>query len=167
MVGDWVRKYPETAKKVKEAGHEIGTHSNTHPHVNNLSYEQNAEEIRESVNTIKQVTGADVKLYRPPYGEYNDVVIKVSNELGYIPIQWSLDTLDYTKLTGEQMWKRLENKISAGDIILMHNGAEHTADSLDMIIQNVKNKGFEIVPVSQIVYTENYSIDVNGTQRQN
>ena len=93
MVGDWVKKYPEAAKKVKEAGHEIGTHSNTHPHVNNLDYEKNANELKESAKIIKETTGAEVKLYRPPYGEYNDTVIKVANENGYIPIQWSLDTL--------------------------------------------------------------------------
>lgn len=166
MVGDWVKKYPEAAKKVKEAGHEIGTHSNTHPHVNNLDYEKNANELKESAKIIKETTGAEVKLYRPPYGEYNDTVIKVTNENGYIPIQWSLDTLDYTKITGEQMWERLKNKITAGDIILMHNGTEHTADSLDMIIKNIKSSGFEVARVSDIIYTENYTIDTNGTQRR-
>lgn len=167
MVGDWVKKYPEAAKKIKEAGHEIGTHSNTHPHVNNLDYEKNAYELRESAKIIKETTGTDVKLYRTPYGEYNDTVIKVANENGYIPIQWSLDTLDYTKLTGEQMWDRLKNKLTSGDIILMHNGTEHTADSLDMIIKNIKNTGFDVVRVSDIIYTENYTIDVNGVQKKN
>ena len=165
MVGDWVKKYPEAAKKVKEAGHEIGTHSNTHPHVNKLSYEQNVLEIEQSVKLIKETTEADVKLYRPPYGEYNDTVIKSANETGYFPIQWSLDTLDYTNLTGEQMWDRLKNRLSSGDIILMHNGAKHTADSLDMIIKNIKSNGYEIVPVSELIYTDNYTIDVNGTQK--
>ena len=74
MVGDWVKKFPEAAKKIKEAGHEIATHSNTHPHVNQLSYEENVKEIQDSVKLIKDITGADVKLYRPPYGEYNDTV---------------------------------------------------------------------------------------------
>ncbi len=166
MVGDWVKKYPESARKIKEAGHEIGTHSNTHPHVKDLDYEKNALELSESVKIIRETTGAEVKLYRPPYGEYNDTVIKVANENGYIPIQWSLDTLDYTKLTGEQMWNRLKNKISTGDIILMHNGTEHTADSLDMIIKNIKNKGFDVVRVSDIIYKEDYVIDVNGVQKR-
>ena len=87
MVGDWVKKYPEAAKKVKEAGHEIGTHSNTHPHVNNLDYEKNANELKESAKIIKETTGAEVKQYRPPDGEYNDTAVKGSNENGYIPKQ--------------------------------------------------------------------------------
>ena len=165
MVGDWVKKFPEAAKKIKEAGHEIATHSNTHPHVNQLSYEENVKEIQDSVKLIKDITGADVKLYRPPYGEYNDTVIKSANDKGLIPIQWSLDTLDYTNLTGTQMWERLEGKLSNGDIILMHNGAKHTADSLEMIIQSINKKGYKIVPVSELVYHENYIIDINGTQK--
>ena len=165
MVGDWVKKFPEAAKKIKEAGHEIATHSNTHPHINQLSYEENVKEIQDSVKLIKDITGADVKLYRPPYGEYNDTVIKSANDKGLIPIQWSLDTLDYTNLTGTQMWERLEKKLSNGDIILMHNGAKHTADSLEMIIQSINKKGYKIVPVSELVYHENYIIDINGTQK--
>ena len=165
MVGDWVKKYPESAKKIKEAGHEIASHSNTHPHVNNLSYEENVEEIKESVDIINNITGAEVKLYRPPYGEYNDNVIKSANDSGYIPIQWSLDTLDYTNLTGQQMWNRIENKLTSGDIILMHNGTEHTADSLGLLIENIHKKGYEIVTVSDLIYHENYIIDINGVQK--
>ena len=65
------------------------------------------------------------------------------------------------------MWNRIKDKISSGDIILMHNGTEHTADSLDMIIKNIKEKGFNLVTVSDLIYKENYSIDVNGKQIQN
>ncbi len=165
MVGEWVKKFPEAAKKIKEAGHEIASHSNTHPHVTQMTYEQNVQEIEESIKILQDTTGATVKLYRPPYGEYNDTVIQAANDKGLIPIQWSLDTLDYTNLTGEQMWKRIEGKLSNGDIILMHNGTTHTADSLEMILQNVKNKGYEIVPVSDLVYHENYIIDINGIQK--
>ena len=102
MVGDWVDKYPEAVKKIYEAGHEIGSHSNTHPHVNNLSSEKNLEEIQLSVNKLERITGNKTTLYRAPYGEYNDTVIKTAQENGYITIQWNLDTLDYKGLTGEE-----------------------------------------------------------------
>ena len=62
------------------------------------------------------------------------------------------------------MWERIEPKLENGSIILMHNGTENTANSLDMIITNIKNKGFTIVPVSELIYKENYSIDNNGMQ---
>ncbi len=164
MVGDWVDKYPDAVKKIYEAGHEIGSHSNTHPHVNNLSSEKNLEEINLSVDKIEKITGHKTNLYRAPYGEYNNTVIKTAQENGYYPIQWNLDTLDYTGLTGNEIWNRLNNKIKAGDIILTHNGTKHTADSLDMLIKNIKQKGFEVVKISDLIYKNNYTIDSNGMQ---
>ena len=164
MVGDWIDKYPEAVKKIYEAGHEIGSHSNTHPHVNKLSAEKNLEEIQLSVNKIEKITGSKTNLYRTPYGEYNDTVIKTAQENGYYPIQWNLDTLDYEGLTGEEMWNRIKDKLENGSIILSHNGTKHTADSLDMLIKNIKNKGYEIVKVSDLIYKENYSIKNDGTQ---
>ena len=166
VVGDWLDKYPEAAKKIAEAGNEIASHSKTHPKVANLSYEENVKEIKESVEKIEKITGQKTTLYRPPYGEYNNTVISAAQDNGYKVIQWNLDTLDYTGLTGDKMWKRIE-KAKAGDIILSHNGTEHTADSLDMIIKNIKQKGLEIVKVSDLIYKENYEINFNGTQIKN
>ena len=167
MVGEWIDKYQEAAKKIYEAGHEIANHSDTHKHVNNLSYEENVEEIKKANEKIKNITGKENILYRAPYGEYNNTVVKAAKENGYIPIQWNLDTLDYTGLTGEEMWKRLDKKLKNGDIILSHNGTVHTADSLDMLIKNIKKKGFEIVKVSDLIYEDNYKININGTQIKN
>ena len=167
MVGDWIDKFPDAAKKIYEAGHEIASHSNTHPHVNNLSYEENVSQIENSNEKIEKITGKKTMLYRAPYGEYNDTVIKAAEENGYKTIQWSLDTLDYTGKTGEEMWQRMKNKIKEGDIILSHNGTNHTADSLDMLIKNIKSKGFEVVTVSNLIYKDNYTININGTQIKN
>lgn len=166
MVGDWIEKYPEAVQKIYQAGHEVASHSDTHPHVNNLSYEKNIEEIEKSNDKIEKIIGSRTQIYRAPYGEYNNTVIQAAQDKGYYTIQWSLDTLDYTGLTGEQMWQRLESKIKEGDIILMHNGTKHTADSLDMLIKNTKQKGLEIVKISDLIYKENAGIDANGEQYQ-
>ena len=164
IVGDWIEKFPDAVKKIYEAGHEIGTHSDTHPHVNNLSYEKNVEQLARSNEKIEKITGKKADLYRAPYGEYNDTVIKSAKDNGYYTIQWSLDTLDYTGLTGEEMWNRLNVKIKKGDIILMHNGTEHTADSLEYLINKIKEKNLEIVKVSDLIYKDNYYIDNTGMQ---
>lgn len=97
MVGDWIEKFPEAVKKISDEGHEIASHSNTHPHVNNLTYEQNIEEIEKSNDKIEQITGKRTNIYRTPYGEYNNTVIKAANDKGYYTIQWSLDILDYSR----------------------------------------------------------------------
>ena len=90
----------------------FGSHSDSHPHVNNLSYEKNIEEIEKSNDKIEKVIGSRTKLYRAPYGEYNNTVIKAATDKGYYTIQWSLDTLDYTGLTGDEMWNRLDKKLN-------------------------------------------------------
>ena len=168
MVGEWVDKYPEAVKKIYEAGHEIGSHSNTHPHVNNLSAEKNLEEINLSVNKIEKITGSKTTLYRAPYGEYNDTVIKTAQENGYYTIQWNLDTLDYEELTGEEMWNRIKNKLDKGSIILSHNGTKHTADSLDMLIKNIKRNN-PILSITSYLLKSciAYLIRTNSTRRIN
>lgn len=165
VVGDWIDKYPEALKKMSEAGHEIANHSNTHPHVNNLSYEKNVEQIKQCADKIEKITGKRSNLYRGPYGEYNNVVIKAAIEQKHTSIQWSLDTLDYSGITGEEMWSRLKDNLKDGDIVLMHNGTKHTADSLDKIIYNIKEKGLNIITVSELIYKENYTIDHAGMQK--
>lgn len=165
IVGDFANRYPEAVKKIAEAGHEIGNHSNTHPHVNQLSIEKNREEIEKCSKIIENITGKGTTLYRGPYGEYNDTVIKAAKSLGHIAIQWNIDTLDYSGLTGEQMWKRIKEKLTPGSIILSHSGTKHTADSLDMLLhQIIEENGYQVVTVSQLIYQENYVIDSNGTQ---
>lgn len=166
MVGDWVDKYPEYVKKISDNGHEIANHSNTHPHVNQLNIDKNIEQIKLCSEKIEKITGNKTTLYRGPYGEYNDTVISAANELKHTTIQWNLDTLDYTGLTGEEMWKRLDSKLSNGSIILSHNGTKHTADSLELLLHNIKEKGYEIVTVSELIYKDNYTIDANGMQKQ-
>ena len=105
-----------------------------------------------------------MNLYRAPYGEYNNTVIKAANDMNYYTIQWNLDTLDYSGLTGEQMWNRIKDKLNNGDIILSHNGTKNTADSLDGLIKNIKSQGFELLTVSELIYKDNYVIDNNGMQ---
>lgn len=167
MVGDWVQKYKEQVKQISDANQEIGNHSLSHPHVNNLSYDDNVKQILECSKMIEEITNKKVTLYRAPYGEYNNTVVKAARDNNHQIIQWSIDTLDYNSLTGTEMWKRIKDKLKPGSIVLMHNGTKHTAESLDMIIKNIKQEGYEIVPVSQLIYSDNYKIDVNGEQQMN
>lgn len=165
MVGDWVDRFPEAVKKIAESGHEIGNHSDTHPHVNQLSLEKNQAQIKTCADKIETLTGKKSTLYRGPYGEYNDTVIKAAELENHKTIQWSLDTLDYKGLTEQEMWNRLKDKLKNGSIILMHNGTAHTADALDKLIYNIQEKEYQIVPVSELIYSENYTIDSAGMQK--
>ena len=126
-----------------------------------MEYNKNLEQIQECSEKVKKIIGKETSLYRGPYGEYNDTVMEAVKDSNHIGIQWSIDSLDYKGLTEEQMWQRIEPKLENGSIILMHNGTENTALSLDGIITKIKEKGYEIVPVSDLIYKENYTIDNN------
>lgn len=136
-----------------------------HPHVNNLSFEKNVEQIKLCADKVEKITGKRTTLYRGPYGEYNDTVIKAATDQKHTTIQWSLDTLDYTGLTESEMWARLKDKLNPGSIILTHNGTKHTKEALDGLIYNIQQKGYNIVPVSNLIYNENYTIDNTGMQK--
>lgn len=94
MCGYWVEKYPEEVKKIAADGHDLGNHSATHPHMSQLSKEAIIKELQVAHKQVKDLTGVDMNLFRPPFGEYDNKVIEASEELGYYPIQWDVDTLE-------------------------------------------------------------------------
>ncbi len=98
MCGYWVDKYPEEVKKIAEAGHDLGNHSATHPHMSQLTKEQITEELTGAGNKVKELTGVEMDLFRAPFGEYTNDVISAAQECGYYTIQWDIEILD-TKLT--------------------------------------------------------------------
>ena len=93
MTGEWVEKYPECVKTLVEKGHDLGNHSTTHPDMTKLSKEKQKEQILKVHDAVKELTGYEMELFRPPYGAYNNEVIKTCYEVGYYPIQWDVDTL--------------------------------------------------------------------------
>ena len=113
---------------------------------------------------IKAITEEGIKFYRGPYGEYNNTVISVAEELGMKVIQWNIDTLDYEGKTSDEMCKRISKNIREGSIILMHNDTKYTASGLQQIIDTINSLGYEIVPLEELIYFENYEINHEGRQ---
>ena len=145
---------------------EVGNHSDTHAHVNKMSYGENLEDMTKCNDKISMLTGNEVKFYRGPYGEYNNTVITVADELGMKVIQWDIDTLDYKGKTPDEMCERIKKGIRNGSIILMHNDTKYTADGLQQIIDYINSLGYEIVPLDELVYNESYEINHEGRQIQ-
>ncbi len=94
LCGYWVDKYPEEVQKIADGGHDLGNHSATHPHMSQLSKEDIAKELQGCHNAVKELTGIDMQLFRPPFGEYNNTVIEAATENGYYTIQWDVDSLE-------------------------------------------------------------------------
>lgn len=169
LCGYWIDKYPDEVKKIYQGGHDIGNHSNTHPHGAQLSLEENKKEIMAVHEKVKALLGIDMNLYRPPFGEYNDTVITAANECNYFPVQWDIDSLDWKEFGVEHEINQVLNHkhLGNGSIILFHNDTKYTPDALDTIIKGLKTKGFEIVPISELIHKENYYMDHEGRQRLN
>ncbi len=160
----WTTKYPEFVEKIVAAGHEIGTHSRTHPYMSKLTKEQIIDELTTSSQAIEQRTGQKVTLFRPPYGDYDNLLIDTCKEMGLYPIQWDVDSLDWKNLSATEIAMRVINGTKNGSIILCHNNGLHTAEALPLIFSTLKNRGYTFVPISQLIYEKDYYIDHNGRQ---
>lgn len=166
MTGGWVESYPDDVKRIHEAGHDLGNHSENHKHMSQLSTEQRTEELMKVHNKVKELTGVEMNLFRPPYGDYNDGVIKDATANGYHTIQWSVDSLDWKDYGVDSIVQTVtEHKaMGNGAIVLCHNGAKYTAQALDTLITTLKDKGYEFVPISQLIYEDNFHMDHTGKQ---
>ena len=164
LVGFWVDDYPEKVKAINDAGIEIGCHSDTHPDMVKLSATEMKQELEANISKITALTEKEVKLFRPPFGSYNNTLISTCEELNLIPIQWDVDTLDWKGLSAFEMAKRVTDNVKNGSIILMHNNSENILEGLRLILDRLKLSGYRVTSVGDLVYKENYTIDRNGVQ---
>lgn len=169
MTGGWVENYPEDVKKIQAAGHDLANHSENHKNMSQLTDNECQEELMKVHNKVKELTGVEMNLFRPPYGDYDDHVITNAKNCGYYTIQWSVDSLDWKDYGVESIIKTVtEHKnLCNGAIILMHNGAKYTAQALPTVIEKLQADGYQIVPISELIYKDNYHLDVTGRQIQN
>ncbi len=166
LVGFWVDKYPEMVKAIDEAGLEIGTHSNTHPDMAKLGAESVKKELETSMNKITSLINKDVKVFRPPYGSYNNTLLTICDELGLKAIQWDVDSLDWKGLSAGEVTSRVMQKAKNGSIILMHNNADHVVDSTRLTLDWLTKSGYKVTSVGELIYESDYHIDANGVQHK-
>ena len=150
MTGGWVTDNPDCVKELVKRGHDLGNHSEHHYDMTTISQSEKESELKSVHDKVKELTGYEMFLFRPPYGAYDNEVIKTAYALNYYPIQWSVDSLDW--------------KDGPGAIILCHNGAKYTADALDTMLTNLEDQGYTIVPISELIMRENYHMDATGKQ---
>lgn len=169
MVEFWTKKHPDYVEKIFSAGHEIGTHSATHPYMSKLDETAIKKELNSSTQAIESITGKKVEVFRPPYGDYDDLLIETAESLGLYTIQWDVDSLDWKDLSANEICDRVIKRVKNGSIVLFHNQGLHTAEALPKIIKTLKNAGFTFVPIGELIYRDNYKMGADGSQikRQN
>lgn len=169
MTGGWVENYPDDVKAILAAGHDLGNHSENHKNMSQLSDAEKKEELMKVHDKVRTLTGYEMFLFRPPYGDYDNAVVNVAKDCGYYTIQWDVDSLDWKDYGVDSVIKTVtEHKhLGNGSIILCHNGAKYTAQALDTLITKLKEKGYTFVPVSELIYRDGYHMNVEGRQIKN
>ncbi len=166
VTGDYLDRCGASAKAFFDAGHEIANHSDQHPHPNQMTRQELEADTKACEEKIFALTGRTNTLYRAPYGEYNNQTVETINGMGYSFIQWDVDSLDYKGLSAQEIEKRVCDKVKNGSIILFHTGTKTgtTAAGLEAVLSNLSAQGYQFKPVSELIYTENYTIDNSGRQ---
>lgn len=167
MVGQWAEKFPDSVKLIANDGHDIANHGYSHLKMSTIGNEKCKSEIELCNKKLEEISGVKVKLFRPPYGDYNNLVIDTCNELGCYPIQWNIDSLDWKKEMSKQaILDRILKKTKPGSIILFHNDTQYTVELLPKIIKELKGEGLLFAPVSEMIMLDNYYIDDQGRQQR-
>lgn len=165
IVGTWAEKYPDMVKLMAERGHEIANHGYSHLHMASIPEDKIAEEINRCTEVLERLTNQKVKLFRPPYGEYNAKVVKAAKNLGLSTIQWDVDSLDWKKeMSRDNIFSRVVKKTGKGSIILFHNDTLYTRDVLPDILASLTESGFDFVTVSDLLIKGPYRIRYDGRQ---
>lgn len=167
LTGIWVREYPEMVKAIAAEGHEIGNHSLTHPHGASLSQAEIEKELADNDALIFNLTGKHTTLFRPPFGEYGDLLLQTARRKGYEVIQWSVDSLDWQDIGKEAISERVLKNVQPGAIVLFHNNARFTPEALPGILDTLKLQGYQVVPVSELLLKGDYYVERHsGIQKQ-
>ena len=166
LVGFWIDKYPEMVEKIAQSGCDIGNHSNNHLNMSTLDKTKIEDELDYVSGRVEELTGKTPAFFRPPFGDYNNSLLEVVESKGMIGVQWSVDSLDWQGKSATEILSRVSKGVKNGSIILFHNNSDNILEALPLVIANLKNQGYKMVKLSDMVYTQNYTIDNNGVQHK-
>ncbi|HBT47805.1 MAG TPA: polysaccharide deacetylase [Peptococcaceae bacterium] len=151
ITGQWAVKFPDLVRQMAREGHEIGNHGYTHQHVDNLSREENRQDIKKAEGVLADITGRQPVLYAPPYGESKPHVVAAAADLGYKFIMWTVNTGDYLPgTTAEDIVKMVVSHSQNGAIVLLHP-TRPTAEALGEVINQLRKRGYELTTVSEVL----------------
>ena len=141
LVGFWVDAYKDEVAYIADNGMEIGNHSKNHLHMNSLDANKAKEEIEYVNLAVRNLTGISPKVFRAPFGEYDDKLISCVEECGMTAIQWDVDSLDWKGISADEIINRVVGKTKSGSIILCHNNSDHILEALPVILDKLTAKG--------------------------
>ena len=148
MLGKNVSAYPEIAKQVRQAGHEIGNHSWNHPVLTKLSLDAAKREIMDTKEIIQKVTGVQTMITRPPYGSINSAIQYAVDQAF---IMWDVDTLDWKSHNTNAILSEIKKQVKPGSIILMHDIHQTSINALPVVIEYLQSQGYNLVTIDELL----------------
>lgn len=154
----WVEDHPDLALEIAGRGHQIESHSLAHAHMGSMNQEEMEADTRAANEIYQRVLGTVPTMFRPPYGEFNDLLLTVLKEQGYqYAVMWTVDSHDWAEtMNGNQVTEqyvidRVLARASDKGIVLMHVGGLKTIEALPEIIEGLRDYGYRLVALEEIL----------------
>jgi len=164
VTGDFADRCLDSIELLYKNGHEIMNASDDSTAMISLKKEKSIKRINRCGDVIQAMTGKRPTLFRPPGGEYDASLLETVCELDMLPVKWDVDSYDSMGLDPEGIEKRVTSLAASGSILRFSIDGEHTLEALPTVIQKLKGKGYFFIPVSNMVYREDYVINHEGRQ---
>ncbi|MBR6807877.1 MAG: polysaccharide deacetylase family protein [Clostridia bacterium] len=155
LVGKGIDYRSDTVRRMYLAGHDVGTHTWSHPELTRLTREEIIHEITAAKDKLSAVTGGSSYLVRPPYGSYNDEVKSVGAELGVAFVNWSVDTLDWKTKDASILHDKIISSARDGAVILCHDIHKSTVDAMETAIPQLISEGYQLVTFTEMMAFSN------------
>lgn len=151
VVGEQCRKYPEFLREIQRRGHELAGHGYTHRKFSELS----ADDLRRELELTRELLPASPQgkpLVRPPFGAVSATSLLTCARAGFRVVLWSLNSGDWCNHDAGMVSRALsEQPVSAGEIVLLHEGQTWTINALPSIVGKLKREGHELVTISELL----------------
>ncbi|MEV6987205.1 polysaccharide deacetylase family protein [Sphaerisporangium sp. NPDC051017] len=151
LVGEHVRKYAGTVRRMAREGHQIGDHTWDHPHLTTLYDDEIRDELSRTQDAIEAVTGKRPDLMRPPYGDTDARVGAIAAELGLAQILWNRSSHDWELRDTKALTAKVLGTAKRDRVVLMHDIQPHTVKALPQILSGLEKRGYHVVPVQKLL----------------
>lgn len=163
--GYWAERYPDLVRRIAGQGHELGNYTFSHPHLTSLSAEAIRAELEENARLLRELSDLTPHLFRPPFGEYNALVMAVAKELGYKVVWYDVKAPDRRRLTVDDLVAQVLKEVQPGSILSFRLADRQTIPALARLLPLLEEEGYRIVPVGQLLWAQDYYVDREGVQR--
>lgn len=149
VTGEHAKLHPDIIKRMQEEGHLIGNHTYSHVQLTSKNREDFKQELIQTNEVIKEITGEEVQYVRPPYGSWDKSFEK---ELNMFPVLWTIDPLDWCSKSVDCVTKRIVDKAKENGIILMHDYFDTSVTAALKVVDELTEEGYEFVTVDEILF---------------